>query len=150
MDRSSRLGFRFCKSGAKRFAEFAVILRKFSIIRKRIIGFETPTPSLHTSMTGGIEFSKLRKPNQRFAFLKFTYFVPHNRVCANNTDISCSSKFRFFLRLLKCRKNRYVSRAKRFARSLSAKLNKKFLVLFSKRTYFLIKLTFQTPLQIKI
>ena len=72
-----------------------VISRKFSIIRKRIIGFETPTPPLHTSMTDGIELSKLRKPNQRFAFLKFTYFLPRNRVCANNTDISCGSKLQF-------------------------------------------------------
>ena len=47
------------------------------------IGFETPTPSLHTSMTDGIEFSKLRKSNQRFAFLKFTYFVPRNNILAN-------------------------------------------------------------------
>ena len=70
--------------------------RKFSIIRKRIIGFETPTPSLHTSMTDGIELSKLRKPNQRFAFLKFTNFVPCNKVCANNKKVSWSSKLQFF------------------------------------------------------
>jgi hypothetical protein len=86
------LGLPLLKKRSKTIAWFVVISRKFSIIRKRIIGFETPTPSLHTSMTDGIELSKLRKPNQRFVFLKFTHFLPHNRVCANNTDISCGSK----------------------------------------------------------
>ena len=82
------LGLPLLKKRSKTIAWFALISHKFSIIRKRIIGLESLIPFLHASMTNAIALSKLRKPNQRFAFLKFTYFVPHNRVCANNTAIS--------------------------------------------------------------
>ena len=49
-----------------------VVGRKFSIKHECFIGFETPIASLRTSTTDGIELPKLRKPNQRFVFLKFT------------------------------------------------------------------------------
>ena len=47
-------------------------LREFSSISCKILGFETPILPLCTSTTVSIEFSKLRKSNQRFVFLKFT------------------------------------------------------------------------------
>ena len=112
------LGLPLLQKRSKTIAWLAVISRKFSIIRKRIIGFETPTPSLHTSMTDGIEISKLRKPNQRFDFLKFTYFLPRNRACANNTDISCGSKLQFFEPPVKmARKTLCVNSLTQFARN---------------------------------
>ena len=47
-------------------------LRKFSIICEQIIGLEDTILPLRTSTTVSIVSSKLRKPNQRFDFLKFT------------------------------------------------------------------------------
>ena len=72
------------------------ISRKFSIIQKWIIGFETPIPPLRTSTTVGIVLSKLRKSLLRSNFLKFTYYVPQFKVCANNEKVSWSSKLQFF------------------------------------------------------
>ncbi len=67
---------------------FEQSLRKFSIIRKRIIGLETPIPPLRTSTTVGIVLSKLRKSLLRSNFLKFTYFISHFKVCANKETVS--------------------------------------------------------------
>ena len=87
MDRSRRLGATFEKVD-KTIAWFEQISRKFSIIRKRIIGLETPIPPLRTSTTVGIVLSKLRKSLLRSNFLKFTYYVPYNKVCANKETVS--------------------------------------------------------------
>ena len=84
---------------------FEQSLRKFSIIRKRIIGLETPIPPLRTSTTVGIVLSKLRKSLLRSNFLKFTYYVPQFKVCANNKKLVEVANHRFSKRLLKCEKN---------------------------------------------
>ncbi len=75
---------------------FEQILRKFSIIQEWIIGLETPIPPLRTSTTVGIALSKLRKWLLRSNFLKFTYFIPHFKVCANKKTVSWGSKLQFF------------------------------------------------------
>ena len=54
-------GGRFWKSDAKQSIGIVVVVRKFSTIHEWIIGFETSPPSLHTSMTDGVELPKLRK-----------------------------------------------------------------------------------------
>ena len=82
------LGLPLLKKRSKTIAWFEQISHKFSIIRKRIIGLESTIPFLHASMTNAIALSKLRKPNQRFAFLKFTYFVPRDNIYVNNKAIS--------------------------------------------------------------
>ena len=131
----------------KTIAWFEQISRKFSIIFDEIIGLGKHDIVLTCEHDKRYRTSKTTKTNPLDCFSKIYYFVPRDRVCANSVADCCSSKLQFFEPPVKmARKTLCVNLLTQFARNFTAKLFKKFLVLFSKRTLFLIKLTFYSPI----